>query len=90
MATLKRTDQTELPNVEVFDLELSEDELSDLYADPEKYLRDLLDREGHQVNRLLIDTRVNAGDCGCGIKVVHSLADDWTKSSHVIACEKCL
>ncbi|MGW2491522.1 hypothetical protein ACWCV9_30490 [Streptomyces sp. NPDC001606] len=90
MAGLKRTTEQEISGFEVFDLELSEDELSELYADPSKFLMELLRREGHQVNRLAIDTRVSERNCGCGIKIVHSLREDFTKSTHVAICEECL
>ncbi|MDT0449130.1 hypothetical protein [Streptomyces hesseae] len=89
MASLKRATEGEIPGFEVFDLELSEDELSELYANPPQYLRELLDREGRQVNRLVVDTRLGEGDCACGIKIVHSIRDDWTKSSHFAMCVLC-
>ncbi|PBC70220.1 hypothetical protein BX265_7616 [Streptomyces sp. TLI_235] len=89
MAHLYRTDQTDIAKVEVFDIELSEEELSDLRAAPEKFLRDLFEREGHEVNSLVLDTRLGNGECGCGVRLVHSRADDWTRSSHYVQCVLC-
>ncbi|MBT2530164.1 hypothetical protein J7E91_33610 [Streptomyces sp. ISL-99] len=89
MASLTRTEQSKMLNVEVFDVYLDEEEQSALLAAPEKFIREFLEREGHTVNNLLIDTRLLNGE-GCpggSQKLVHSRADDWTFSSHYWQCE---
>ncbi|MGX1885465.1 hypothetical protein [Streptomyces sp. NPDC055287] len=88
MVSLTRTEQKEMLNVDVFDVELDEGEMSALLAAPEKFIREYLEREGHTVNSLLIDTRLLNGE-GCpggSQRLVHSRADDWTFSSHYWQC----
>ncbi|MFE7039341.1 hypothetical protein ACFU9X_07775 [Streptomyces atratus] len=87
MATVHRPTEVEASAVEVYRLELTEAEQSALRAAPEMFLRDLLERDGHTVNRLLIDTRVLNDDCPGGeYEVVHLLSPADRRSEHSVRC----
>jgi len=51
---MKKQDETRTLEFEVFDLDLNDDELQQLAADPRGFLGNLLEEEGQTVNDLLI------------------------------------
>ncbi|MCX4844201.1 hypothetical protein [Streptomyces sp. NBC_00893] len=87
MATVHRPTEIEASAVEVYRLELTEAEQGALKAAPEKFLRELLERDGHTVNRLLVDTRILNGGCPEGeYEVVHLLSPPYRRSDHAVRC----
>ncbi|MFB7374299.1 hypothetical protein ACFC0D_31185 [Streptomyces sp. NPDC056222] len=87
MATVHRPTEIEASAVEVFRLELTEDEQTALKADPEGFVRDLMERDGHTVNRVLVDTLILNGGCpGGGYELVHLLSPPHRRSDHALRC----
>jgi hypothetical protein len=87
MAIVHSPTEIEASAVEVYRIELSEAEQNELNEAPEKFLRELLAREGHTVNRLLIDTQVLNGGCpGGDYELVHLLSPPHRRSDHALRC----
>ncbi|MEU9861993.1 hypothetical protein AB0D99_14025 [Streptomyces sp. NPDC047971] len=87
MATVHRPTDIEASAVEVFRLELSEDEQSALHADPERFVKDLMERDGHTVNRVLVDTAILKAECpGGSYELVHLLSPPHRRSDHALRC----
>jgi hypothetical protein len=86
MATVHRPTEIEASAIEVYRIDLTEEEKRALQADPENFLRDLLEREGHTVNRLLIDSRIGKEGCAGEYEVVHVLSPPHRRSDHGVRC----
>ncbi|MFF3767608.1 hypothetical protein ACFYYR_26500 [Streptomyces sp. NPDC001922] len=88
MATIHRPTEIEASAIEVYRIELSDDEQKELLADPETFIRGLLERDGYTVNRVLIDTRIGDAD-GCpggSYELVHLLSPPHRRSDHALRC----
>ncbi|MGC5039872.1 hypothetical protein ACPXCS_33635 [Streptomyces sp. DT190] len=58
------TQQEYVQEVEVFDVDLSAEEKAAFRSAPEKFLKELIEGEGHKVNGLAIEARLRDGDDG--------------------------
>ncbi|MFF9001215.1 hypothetical protein [Streptomyces achromogenes] len=74
--------------VEIFRLELDDEELRDLRADPNAFLRRTIEDKGHTVNRVMIDVRALQGDGGCPghWELVHLLNPPGYQSTWTMWC----
>ncbi|MFG2195867.1 hypothetical protein [Streptomyces sp. NPDC048639] len=85
MATVHRPTEIDASAVEIYRIDLTREEQSELRSAPEKFMRKLMERDGHTINRLLIDTRILDHECA-SYELVHVLSPDHRRSDHELRC----
>ncbi|MFF2076245.1 hypothetical protein ACFVXG_15985 [Kitasatospora sp. NPDC058162] len=81
MPRLTRTEQDSF-EVETYRLDLTDDEQTDLHADPGAYLRSFLEAEGHTVNAVVYDPLIVSG-AARPMYVIHALKPQYVSSRWV-------